>query len=381
MGRPELTDRERRELAVNSFETDLELARDAWLEKRVLPYVRCYGTAHAWYTHTLRQADREAANERKFQTELLIAVALIIGPEVLAMASITARIQAATPRIAAALRSLTSTIDELAGNWPTAGDAAERKLVEFMFDKAPDAAVRLFTGPVKQVIKDGALSTERRLSTPHVRTPWVGQGPPGMAPDTSMHRAWLEDAFVAVHRQLLAYAVALRDSDDPKVASIDQLRKALDELRQAPFMAQARTLEDIPAGQMQAITSDMEKAIWAFWVLSHINQTSVLRTRMRQYYGGRPQTSASDRRRGLPYVDGNDFVTPYYSQVPNAVFSRLIDLAIEVRCQRDRLRYHMSQELGGRTSLPAHLREWAQGFLARRPSQELRERVNRTGNR
>ncbi|WP_281929133.1 hypothetical protein [Roseibium album] len=362
---PDLTERERRELAVNTFETDLERARDAWINRRVLPYVRCYGTAYAWHAHVLEKMKKREANTHANYVEVFTAVALVVGPAVLGAAPIAAALAVtgtASRKVATRL----------------AGRLSQLKLAN---EKAAEAALHSFIGGTSTAVKatiSGPVKNYLKGQTPASTSPkphaasgmaFVGGGPPGSTPSTAIQRAWMEQLFYEIPAYLLSHAIWMRDNPKGDHASVEGLRKELDKLRQSEFMKNATGLKPLKSAQLLDIRKRMEKAIWAMWTLLNIRRGTKKVNNYALGYGYAALSQGGSKYANRTIPNTYETITP----VPDEVFERLCKLDIQVRPipkGAGALRY--SRE----NNFPRLILEWAENFVKTAPTtvQPVRDR-------
>lgn len=353
----ELSERERREIAVNTFATDLERARDAWMIHRVLPYVRCYGTAFAWYSHILRKVDRRVALEHAVYVELFTAVALIVGPAMLGFAPVAAIIKGVSNRS----HQLANWLSNRARSLGIADQEKAEKALEAFMLGTPGASKIIYTSPVKDYLKRNVQSTTQAMQFTDNQRAFVGAGPPGATPETAIQRAWLEQTFMEIPAQLLACAISLRDNPQPPVDTIEGLRAELDGLRQSQFMATAANLQAYSAAQLTQVRTEMEKALWACWLIANINRVE---TPVTGYAAG--YAAAALSQGGIQYTPGT-IVT--YTRVPDEVFGRMSELQIQLRMPTAPNPEMAALKLRHKENYADLLLEWAQSFIRTAPLQ------------
>ncbi|WP_420334149.1 hypothetical protein [Roseibium sp.] len=362
---PELTERERRELAVNTFETDLERARDAWINRRVLPYVRCYGTAYAWFTHVLDKKKKKDALKHATYVEIFTAVALVVGPTVLGAAPIAAALAAtgnASRQVATRLAGRLSQLN--LANERTAEAALHR------FIGGTSTAVKAtISGPVKNYLKGQTPASTTPKSHPQSGVAFVGNGPPGSTPNTAIQRAWMEQLFYEIPATLLSRAIHMRDNPDGDYKTVEGLRKELDKFRQGEFMKNAAGLKPLKQEQLIGIRNRMEKAIWAMWTLKHIRRETKQVNSYALGYGYAALSQGGSSYANTKIPSSYETITP----VPDEVFERLCNLHIQVRrlpTGAGALRY--SRE----NNYPRLILEWAENYVRTAPAtlQPVRDR-------
>lgn len=352
----QITERERRELAVNTFETDLERARDAWMSRRILPYVRCYGTAFAWYSHTLRQMNQRIATEHAQYIELFTAVALIVGPAVLSMAPVAAcikGIRTQTSRLSTYLSAKASRLG--LGNQANIDNALQR----FMFG-VPGAGMQMYSGPIKDYLKGEAPAVSQVVRRGQDDRAFIGSGPPGAVPDTAIQRAWLEQLFWDIAAQLLARAIDLRDNPRAPHDTVEGLRAELDRMRQSEFMSSAAGLQAFTTTQLNQLRDRMEKALWAFWLISNIERQEHQISNYAQGYAAAALRQGGDRYRDAQIPRSYTTFTP----VPDEIYNRLVALEVRVPLTEQQRR---AVRLNRGVVPSEHLLGWAQNYIQTSP--------------
>lgn len=269
----------------NSFGDDVDSCLNAWIERRVIPYSNAYTTAHENHLRTLDARKKEL----ELQREMYFTVAVLAGSALLAWAP-------AAAVVAAGSRGFRGTIllrvaSAAARRFNTSRTAAYRVLKNFTYGTATEWVTALASGPGKTVL---TRHIDREMQT--VDTSAASGRSSPQAP--LLHRNELEEGVRAMARELKSVNQSIRD--DARVSEGEASGIHLGLFQNSRFFQEApvaftgnhplrtrtrqahrlsmpvcvETPGPISRADQEQLSRDMEKVMWANWVLGLVEHVA-----------------------------------------------------------------------------------------------------------